>query len=352
MKKELTFDEKYEAILEKNAAYEGQFFTAVKTTGIFCRPTCNARKPKAENVEFFDTVEEALRFGYRPCKVCHPTLESFRIPPAIKALLTAIRDNPYDKIKDFHLRGKGMQPVAVRRWFQKNFNMTFHAYQRQIRINNAFEKLMKGASVTEAAFASGYESLSGFNDGFTKLFGDPASIARKGKQVIHIERLATPLGPMFACATEKGLCMLEFTNRKMLETEFSQLQQKLKAVILPGKNQWLDQTRKELKEYFEGKRTTFEVPLDAPGTDFQQKIWALLQKVPFGETRSYSDLAVKAGSPTSVRAVAGANGMNRISIIIPCHRIIGKDGELRGYGGGLERKRWLLQFESNIAENH
>ena len=154
---------------------------------------------------------------------------------------------------------------------------------------------------------------------------------------------------MFACATEKGLCLLEFTNRKMLETEFKDLSKRLNAVILPGKNTHLDQTEVQLKEYFEGNRKNFSIPLHTPGTAFQNKVWETLQTIPYGETLSYEQMAIKTGNPKAVRAVGTANGFNRISVIIPCHRVIGKNGHLTGYGGGLERKKWLLDFEK---ENH
>ena len=155
---------------------------------------------------------------------------------------------------------------------------------------------------------------------------------------------------MFACATKLGICLLEFTNRKMLETEFKDLTKRLNAVILPGENPHLTQVQTELKEYFEGKRKDFSIPLHTPGTDFQQAVWEILKEIPFGETRSYKQQASKLNNPKGVRAVASANGMNRVAIVIPCHRVIGENGDLTGYAGGLARKKWLLDHEAKHSE--
>jgi len=334
----------YNALLKKDSSFEGLFYVAVKTTGIFCRPTCTARKPKKENVEFFGTSKDAILHGYRPCKVCTPLEKSGSMPDYIKKLIKEINDNPGIKIKDWHLRERGLEPNKIRRWFKKNHNMTFQSYQRMMRLNNAFTKIQSGGKVTDAAFDSGYESLSGFNDSFKSVVGKSPTKS-KAKQVINITRMETPVGPMYACGTEKGICLFDFTDRRMLETEFKELSKYFDAVILPGNNRFFTVLKKEVNEYFDGKRKTFTVPLDAPGTEFQKGVWEELKKIPYGETISYKTQAERLKNPKGVRAVANANGHNRISIIIPCHRVIGEDGTLTGYGGGLWRKKWLLDFE-------
>ena len=172
--------------------------------------------------------------------------------------------------------------------------MTFHAYQRMLRINSAYQNLKNGSSVIDSAFESGYDSLSGFSEGFRSVFGGPPTSKEK-KGIIHIKRITTEIGPMFACASSQGLCLLEFTDRRMLESEFKDLGKRLDSVILPGENPHLDQTERELKEYFQGRRKYFEVPLHTPGTDFQQAVWEGLQKIPYGETRSYKDQAQAMG---------------------------------------------------------
>ncbi len=214
------------------------------------------------------------------------------------------------------------------------------------RLNNAFNKIQSGEKVTNAAFDSGYESLSGFNDSFKSAMGGAPTKTKK--QIINITRLETPLGPMYACGTEKGICLLDFTDRRMLETEFKELTHYLDAVILPGENTHFGLLKKELQEYFEGKLQNFTVPIHSPGTEFQNTVWNCLRKIPYGKTVSYKYQAAAIGRPEAVRAVANANGHNRISIIIPCHRVIGEDRNLTGYGGGLWRKKWLLEHEQKI----
>lgn len=334
----------YQALVNKDVSYEGIFIAAIRTTGIFCRPTCTARKPKEENVEFFKTTKEAILKGYRPCKVCNPLEKLGETPAYIKEILEKLNSNPSVKIKDWDLTQKGIEPNKVRRWFLKNHGITFHSYQRMLRINSAFKKIRNGERVTSAAFDAGYESLSGFNDSFKSLFGVSPSNS-KDKQIINIMRLETPLGTMFAGAVEQGICLLEFTDRKMLETELKSLSKSLNANIIQGANRHFDLLKLQLEEYFDGKRKEFTVPLFTVGTEFQQSVWKELQNISYGSIRSYLQQATAMGKPAAVRAVANANGMNRIAIIIPCHRVIGEDGSPTGYGGGIWRKKWLLELE-------
>lgn len=350
MMKTLSFQEKYDVIGKQDTRYEGVFITGVKTTGIFCRPSCRARKPKAENVIFFNSPQEAIQNGFRPCKICRPMEKMGETPGYVKEIIKELQQNPYLKIKDFDLVQRGIEPNKIRRWFKKHHKMTFHAYQRMLRINAAYTSIRKGSTVTDSAFESGYNSLSGFNESFSSIFGNSAT--RSGDTtVINITRFTTPLGPMFACATTEGVCLLDFTDRRMLETEFKDLCRLLGAVILPGNNPHLDHLQSELTEYFAGKRQIFTTPLQTPGTDFQQSVWEVLQKIPYGETRSYKEQAIALGNPKAVRAVATANGRNRVGIVIPCHRVIGSDGSLVGYGGGLQRKKWLLDLEAKSGKS-
>ena len=222
--------------------------------------------------------------------------------------------------------------------------MTFQAYQRMYRINNAMMELKGGRKATDTALDTGYDSLSGFGYTYKKYIGKSPKNS-VNDNVILISRLTTPLGPMFVCATEQGVCLLEFVDRRMLETEFRDLQRLLKASIIVGENRHIDQAKKELAEYFDGQRKTFDVSLHTPGTDFQNTVWQALHVIPFGETSTYQRQAERIDKPKAIRAVASANGFNRISIMVPCHRVIGKNGKLVGYGGGLERKRWLIEHE-------
>ena len=335
----------YKALVDKDSRYEGSFIVGVKTTGILCRPTCTARKPKRENVEFFATTKEAMLKGYRPCKICRPLELLGETPVPIKNILDALSADPSRKFKDWDLRQQGIDPAMMRRWFLKHHGITFHAYQRVFRINSAFKRIKNGEGVTSTAFDVGFDSLSGFGDSFKSIFGVSPKLSKE-QTIIDLCRLETPLGTMFACATEKGICLLEFTDRKMLETEFKTLAKMLNAHILPGDNLHFAVLKQQLAEYFAGSRTEFTVPIFSPGTNFQQEVWACLCGIPYGQTRSYGQQAAAIKKSAAVRAVANANGMNRLCILIPCHRVIGADGSLTGFGGGLWRKRWLLDMES------
>lgn len=154
---------------------------------------------------------------------------------------------------------------------------------------------------------------------------------------------------MIAGATNEGVCLLEFCDRRMLPTEYKDLARFLKTTLEDGENRHIKTLRKQLKEYFNGKRKEFTIPLVTPGTEFQQAVWKELQNIRYGSTKSYQDQAIALNRPDSIRAVANANGMNRISIIIPCHRVIGSKGQLTGYGGGLKRKKWLLDHEKKYS---
>ena len=167
--------------------------------------------------------------------------------------------------------------------------------------------------------------------------------------MIIITKIETELGIMIAGAVDDGICLLEFSDRRMLNTEYKDLEKYLKTTIIEVENRHFITIRKELEEYFEGSRKEFSVPLVTPGSAFQQAVWKELMKIPYGTTRSYNQQSVALGKPESIRAVANANGMNRISIIIPCHRVIGSDGHLTGYGGGLKRKKWLLDHEKKYS---
>ncbi len=341
-------DEYYEALLNRDSRYVGVFYVGVTTTSVFCIATCRARKPKKKNVEFYRTYSDALKNGFRPCKICCPTENSNKTPEQVVKAIQLVKNNPKIKISDAELRNNDISPDLTRRWFKKNYGITFHAFQRMYRINNAYKELKDGKKTTETAFEIGYASLSGFGYTYKKLIGKSPSNS-KSKKIILINRLTTPLGPMFVCATDLGICLLEFTDRKMLETEFKDLQKRLNAEILIGENSHIKQLKKELQEYFDGQRKQFEVELDTPGTDFQQEAWNALQEIPFGTTSTYEQQAQKLNQPKAIRAVGRANGMNKISIVVPCHRIIGKNGNLMGYGGGIERKKWLIEFEMKTS---
>ncbi len=335
---------KYKALLNKDKSFEGIFFVGVKTTGIFCRPSCTAKKPKPENVAFYDKALDALRDGFRPCKICKPLQPLGETPDEIRNLLGEIEEDPFDRIKDYDLKQRGIEPSRIRRWFASNHGMTFHAYQRLLRINKAFTNIKNGSKVIEAAFNNGYNSLSGFQHTFRKTSSmSPSQSA--SRETLSLTRFETPLGQMIAVASSKGICILEFTDRRMLETQFKQTERYFRSPITPGKSEYFENLKIEIKRYFRGELKNFETPLQFVGTPFQRSVWNVLASIPYGKTISYKEEAKILGNVKAVRAVANANGHNRIAIIIPCHRVIGNNGELVGYGGGLWRKDWLLKLE-------
>jgi AraC family transcriptional regulator of adaptative response/methylated-DNA-[protein]-cysteine methyltransferase len=337
-------DEMLGAFLGRDASYDGLFYTGVRTTGIFCKPSCPAKKPLPENVEFFPSVREAMFAGFRACKRCRPVTANGRDPEWAERLLATMEAEPKKRMTDGDLIAMEIHPARVRRWFLDRFGMTFHAYQRAQRLGDAFTRIREGAEIDDVVFDSGYESHSGFREAFAKKFGHTPGAAREGDCVV-LAWLETPVGPMIAGATSKGVCLLEFTDRRMLERQMTIIEQRFGGGAVPGDNEHLALLRRELDAYFARELRAFTVPLDARGTPFQEAVWRLLLQIPYGETWSYEELATRAGNPAAVRAVARANGMNRMAIIIPCHRVVNKSGELGGYGGGLWRKKMLLDLE-------
>jgi AraC family transcriptional regulator of adaptative response/methylated-DNA-[protein]-cysteine methyltransferase len=330
--------------MTRDTSYDGVFLTGVATTGIFCRPSCSARKPLPENVEFFPCSRDAVLAGYRPCKRCRPMEPPGELPPWVRELMAEIDLDPTRRWTDQGLRDRGLHPDRVRRWFQHQHGMTFHAYQRARRLGLAMGRIRHGSDVTSSAFDHGYDSLSGFNDAFRKLFGTSPGRGR-GLSTVTVNRLPTPLGPMVVAATDEELCLLEFADRRMLGTQLRRLVSRLSCSLVPGTNDVIGMSAKQLDEYFKGTRHVFEVPMTTPGSEFQRLVWGRLAEIPYGTTISYLEVARDIGRPTAVRAVAGANGDNRIAILIPCHRVVGSDGRLTGYGGGLWRKKKLLEHE-------
>jgi len=339
--------EMLKAVFSRDKSYDGIFFAAIKTTSIFCRPGCSARTPKEENILFYATAREAMFAGFRACKRCKPLELTGTHPDWVKKLLDAVDSSESKRLQDWQLREMGIQPEKARRYFLKNYGITFHAYQRSRRLGTALAKIREGSTIDDVIFENGYESHSGFRDAFGKVFGKPPRKARASEAIVT-SLMETELGPMVVGATSKGVCLVEFTDRRMLEYQLKTIRKRFGASIVPGSNEHLEQCIDELKEYFAGNLKSFKVSIVYPGTDFQVKVWNELRKIPYGTTISYIELAEKVGIKNASRAVGTANGMNRIAIILPCHRVVNKDGRLGGYGGGLWRKQWLIDMEKGV----
>lgn len=327
----------------RDASYDGIFVFAVRTTGIFCRPSCPSR-PKREHLEFFPNSGQAVRAGYRPCKRCQPELATGQPPEWIAQLMAHAAENPDHKITATELRQWGIAPERVRRWFQKHHGMTFAAWCRGVRLSRAFTQIRAGQSVDDVVFDHGFESHSGFRSAFTRTFGQSPGRIRTG-DCLRVILFETPLGPMLAAANDQAVCQLEFADRRGLERSYAEMKRRFKFPVVPGDNAVLRQLRQELQEYFAGDRREFTVAIALRGTKFQERVWQVLRQIPFGKIESYESVARQIGSPTAVRAVARANGTNRLYLLVPCHRVIAKNGSLSGYGGGVWRKRQLLALE-------
>ncbi len=344
------FETMYRALVNRDPGFEGIFFVGVRTTGIFCRPTCPAKKPARENVDFFATPGEALHGGYRPCLRCHPMDPAQRPPKLVERLQAEVERAPGGRLTDKELAALAIDPSTARRQFKRHFGMTFQAYHRARRMGLALRQVQRGGRVEEARNGSGFESESGFREAFTRVFGDSPSAA-KDRSCLFAQRIETPLGTMLAVADDEGLRLLEFGDRRALEREVPILRRRVRTNVVPGEHPHLTKIRKQLGEYFAGKRMEFDVPLAPVGSDFQLRTWKLLQRIPPAETRSYGWMAERLGAAGAQRAVGRANGTNMIAIVIPCHRVIRADGTLCGYGGGLWRKKWLLDHERKVMSD-
>ena len=334
----------YRAVVDHDPTFEGIFYVGVATTGIFCRPTCRVRTPKRENVEFFPSASEALHAGFRPCRRCRPLERGGNAPAIVERLLAAVESEPTGRLRDADLERRGIDPSTARRAFKRYCGMTFQAYHRARRMGLALAGVRQGKSMIDLQLDHGFESGSGFRSAFSRLLGTAPSRAQ-GVDGLYARWIETPLGPMLALADDRGLVLLEFVDRRGLERELEMLQKKLKRSILPGPHRYLDQIEAELEAYFAGRALVFKTPVVVGGSPFQHAVWNALLAIPAGATRSYADIAAAVGKRAAVRAVGRANGDNPLCLIVPCHRVIGADGTLTGYGGGLWRKQWLLDHE-------
>src|SRR3989441_9853304 len=250
----------YRALVNRDPSFEGIFYAGVRTTGIFCRPACSAKKPARQNVDFFATPSEALDGGYRPCLRCHPMDPDKRPPKLIERLRAEVERAPSGRLTDKELAAMAIDPSTARRQFKRHYGMTFQAYHRARRIGLALREVRKGGRVDEAKNGSGFESASGFREAFTRIFGDPPTAA-KSREPMFVERIDTPLGTMVAVADDRGLRLLEFTDRRALEKELPILRKRFRTNIVPGEHPHLDAIPSPLAYYFSGKKLKFCISL-------------------------------------------------------------------------------------------
>jgi AraC family transcriptional regulator of adaptative response/methylated-DNA-[protein]-cysteine methyltransferase len=340
----LDADTAWAAFMRRDRAWDGRVIGAVKTTGIYCKPSCPAKRPKRENVEFFATAEEARAAGFRSCMRCKPDevgRDREAVAQAVKLIEEAEESPSLQDLADV----VGYAPHHFQRLFKRDLGVSPAEYARGLRNKRAETALRANGRVTDAIYDAGYSGPSGFYSDAKERLGMTPSAWRDGGrgETIRWTTFDSPIGPMLIAATSKGICRLTFDDsEESLKRLFP------RATITKDDG--------GLKELVEGALAAIErpaaapdLPIDVAGTAFQEAVWRELRKIPLGETRSYAEIAAAIGQPKAVRAVGTANGDNHVAVLIPCHRVIRSDGTLGGYAGGLDRKRQLLDVEGAAA---
>jgi len=345
-------DPRWAAVLAHDRSQDGQFFYAVSTTGVYCRPSCPSRRPRRGNVRFFDTSEQAERAGFRPCLRCRP----LAVHPgdararSVAQICRYIEEHLDEPVRLGVLgRQFGMSPFHLQRTFKAVLGITPREYAETCRMRSLKTGLQSGRNVTEAMLEAGYGSTSRLYEKTGGQLGMTPSLYRLGanKLTIRYATVGSPLGRLLVAATDKGICSIAFGDSeaalvKGLREEYPNAQFKRAEAVL---HRWIGAL---LKQMF-GEPAKSPLPLDIQATAFQRRVWQHLQSIPFGSTRSYAQVARDIGEPTATRAVARACATNPVALAIPCHRVVRSDGSLGGYRWGLERKRRLLEGEAAAA---
>ena len=342
----------WQAVVERDRNQDGHFVFAVSTTGVYCRPSCAARRPHRENVTFYLTPDEAERAGYRACLRCRPRAASGNAQLAkVREICRYIERNVDEPIPLQRLARIFQQsPFHLQRTFKSVLGVTPRAYAESCRMNQLKRNLQAGHSVTRAMYDAGYSSSSRLYERTSSHLGMTPDKYRRGAIATRIRYAFadSPLGRMLVAATDKGLCAIQFGDSE------EELEQGLKHEFPFAQRQRDDHGlrvwQQALLDRLRGQKLNSALPLDIQATAFQRRVWEYLQSIPYGTTRSYSEVASEIGAPQATRAVAQACARNRIAVAIPCHRVIRQDGDLGGYRWGIERKQKLLALESQRAE--
>ncbi len=334
-------DSAWAAVMRRDKNCDGQFVTGVLSTGIYCRPSCAARHPLRKNVRFFATPEQAEAAGLRPCKRCAPDCVSRDEAAVARAMATI--ETAEERVSLAALaRAVGYSPTHFQRVFKRKLGVSPAAYARALRADRAKQGLQGRARVTDAIYDAGYSGPSAFYRDNGKRLGMSPSAWKNGGAgaVIHWSVVDTYLGRMLVAATDKGVCRLSFNEGE------AELRDRFPNAVLDAGGPQFDALVTQVVTAVERPGDASHIPLDVQGTAFQEAVWAQLQKIPPGETRSYAELAAAVGKPKAYRAAGSANGANNVAVLIPCHRVIASDGSMGGYAYGLEIKRKLLEMET------
>lgn len=338
---DMTREEMLRAVAENDAGYDGAFTYAVKSTGVYCRPSCTSRRPKPENIVLFDSPAEAEAAGFRPCKRCRPDLAVYQPARELaREMKTVVEDEFLEKAAMFDkLKGLGVTPKRAIEIFKAEYGVTPGAYADSLRVAEARRLLETDAPILDIAYALGFESLSAFYALFGKTMEmSPAAfrktVAEQGAGSAQLYQ--TDIGAMTIAADDRAVTAVRFGDAPLVKKS--------------GRSALTDLAAAQLTEYFNGRRQRFTVPIRPEGTAFQRQVWAALLLIPYGQTQSYSQVAGRIGRPTAARAVGMANRKNPIAILIPCHRVVGANGALTGYAAGLPMKRRLLALEQSTID--
>jgi len=339
----------WRAVLAKDMRFDGSFVYAVSSTGIYCRPSCPARRPRRERVTFFNLPEAAEGAGFRACLRCHPKAAT-TIDPQIELVRRAcglIEELQSDGVVNLATLGSqlGVSSFYLQRTFKSIMGVTPRQYVEARRINGFRASVRNGESITGAMYDAGFGSSSRLYERATAELGmTPATYARGGRGArINYAVAECSFGKLLVAATEKGICAVRLgDSADLLEDD---LKNEFPAAQIERHDEPLGQWAREIVQHLEGGRPNLELPLDVRATAFQRRVWEELQKIPYGDTRSYGEVAKAIGQPTAVRAVARACATNPVALVIPCHRVIREDQSLGGYRWGLERKKQLLAQE-------
>jgi AraC family transcriptional regulator of adaptative response/methylated-DNA-[protein]-cysteine methyltransferase len=340
-------DRRWNAVCAREAADDGEFVFAVSSTGVYCRPSCAARRPLRKNVHFFSTNEQAEEAGYRACLRCRPKSVSGNAQSdAVKAICRFIEQHLDEPVtlarlgKEFH-----QSPFHLQRRFKAALGITPREYADSCRLRSLKRNLQAGDSVTRAMYDAGYGSSSRLYEKTASQLGMTPDKYRRGAIAAAIRYTCadSPLGRMLIAATERGVCAIQFarSDGELLEGLRREFPFATRKSDEGGLRSWAGALLKHMK----GKQLDSSLPLDIRATAFQRRVWSYLQSIPFGGTRSYSQVAKGIGRPTAVRAVARACATNPVAIMIPCHRVVRGDGSMGGYRWGIDRKKALLEIE-------
>jgi AraC family transcriptional regulator, regulatory protein of adaptative response / methylated-DNA-[protein]-cysteine methyltransferase len=338
------------AVEQRDTAFDGRFVYAVKSTGIYCRPSCPSRKPKKENLELFSLPELAKQGGYRACKRCHPD-EAKPVDPQlgkIQAICHYIEHHVEAISLENLSKAFSLSPSHLQRTFTTIVGVSPQAYAEAHRMNKIKTALQQGDDISGSVYEAGYGSASRlYSKAKDELGMTPKTYKQKGKDtLIAYSVIDSSLGKLLVAATEKGICAVRLADTE--EELVGTLEQEFSNADLRRDDKQLANYLKAILDNLEGKLPHLDLPIDVKATAFQKRVWQELQKIPYGETRSYSEVAKAIGQPSAVRAVATACASNSVGVVIPCHRVIGANGSLSGYRWGIERKRELLKREGTL----